>query len=245
MAGPKILEHMVDTVLQFEGDGHYNYRMVRSIKNRFGSTDELGIYEMRQDGLKCVENPSELLLSSQRGSLSGVAVGAFMEGARPLMVEVQALVSTAVYGYPQHLATGFDLRRLNMLLAVLEKRVGFKLDKKDVFLNMAGGLRVSDPALDLPVLSAVLSSSLDIAIPSDTCLIGEVGLSGEIRSVSRVPQRLREAFRLGFTRVILPKDSLEGVSKDTLAMDLRPVGNVEEAFRLLFAPQNAQNISES
>lgn len=240
IAGPKILEHMVDTVLQFEGDGRHYYRMLRSIKNRFGSTDELGIYEMRQDGLRGVENPSELLLSENRGNLSGVAVGATLEGARPLLVEVQALVSTAVYGYPQHSATGFDLRRLNMLLAVLEKRVGFKLDKKDVFLNIAGGFRVSDTSMDLAVLTAVLSSSLDISVDKDVCLIGEVGLSGEIRSVSRPSQRISEAARLGFTRIIIPKHNLKGLDARYSGLRLIPVERVEEAFRHLFASSEAR-----
>ena len=204
LAGPKILEHMVDTVLQFEGDRQYMYRILRSIKNRFGSTSEIGIYEMLQSGLRQVTNPSELLLSNRGEGLSGVAVSATIEGVRPILLEVQALVSTAAYGMPQRSATGFDSRRLNMLLAVLEKRVGFKLAAKDVFLNIAGGIRVSDPALDLAVVMAVLSSNIDAALPGDTVFAGEVGLSGEIRAVSRIEQRISEAGKLGFRQIFVP-----------------------------------------
>lgn len=193
IAGPKVLEHIVDTVLQFEGDRHYFYRILRSIKNRFGSTSELGIYEMRADGLRPVENPSELLLTQGGDELSGVAIAAAIEGVRPFLIETQALVSTAAYGTPQRSATGFDLRRLNMLLAVLEKRVGFKLAQKDVFLNIAGGIRVVDPAIDLSVIAAVLSSNVDTAIERNVCMAGEVGLSGEIRPVTRITQRIFEA----------------------------------------------------
>ena len=232
IAGPKVLEHIVDTVLQFEGDQHYMYRILRSIKNRFGSTSELGIYEMRQSGLRQVENPSELLLTEGHEGLSGVAIAAAMEGARPFLIETQSLVSSAVYGTPQRSATGFDLRRMNMLLAVLEKRAGFKLVQKDVFLNIAGGLRVSDPAIDLPVISAVLSSSLDIPIDRSTCMAGEVGLSGEIRPVNRIEQRIQEAGKLGFTRMIVPQ--MKGLEALESKMKIFQVRKVEEAFRQLF-----------
>ena len=204
LAGPKILEHIVDAVIQFEGDQHYMYRILRSMKNRFGSTSELGIYEMQQTGLRQVSNPSELLLTEDHDGLSGVAISSAIEGVRPFLVETQALVSTAAYGTPQRSATGFDQRRLNMLLAVLEKRVGFKLLQKDVFLNLAGGLRVQDPAIDLAVMAAVLSSNTDIALDNDVCLAGEVGLAGEIRPVSRLEQRIREAEKLGFRKIIVP-----------------------------------------
>lgn len=232
IAGPKVLEHIVDTVLQFEGDQHYMYRILRSIKNRFGSTSELGIYEMRQSGLRQVENPSELLLTENHEGLSGVAIAAAMEGARPFLIETQSLVSSAVYGTPQRSATGFDLRRMNMLLAVLEKRAGFKLVQKDVFLNIAGGLRVSDPAIDLPVISAVLSSSLDIPIDRSTCMAGEVGLSGEIRPVNRIEQRIQEAEKLGFTHMIVPQ--MKGLEALKSKMKILQVRKVEEAFRQLF-----------
>ena len=185
-----MLEHIVDTVLQFEGDQHYMYRILRSIKNRFGSTAELGIYEMQQTGLREVSNPSELLLTQNHEGLSGVAISAAIEGVRPFLIETQALVSTAAYGTPMRSATGFDIRRMNMLLAVLEKRVGFKLAQKDVFLNIAGGLKVNDPAMDLAVISAILSSNMDLAIEQHICLSGEVGLSGEIRPISRIEQRI-------------------------------------------------------
>ncbi|MEA5072023.1 MAG: DNA repair protein RadA, partial [Petrimonas sp.] len=209
IAGPKVLEHIVDTVLQFEGDQHYMYRILRSIKNRFGSTSELGIYEMNQSGLREVNNPSELLLTQNHEGLSGVAISAVIEGIRPFLIETQALVSTAAYGgNPQRSATGFDIRRMNMLLAVLEKRAGFKLAQKDVFLNIAGGLRVNDPGMDLAVISSVLSSSLDMAVDRDTCLTGEVGLSGEIRPVNRIEQRITEAEKLGFSRIIVPANNL-------------------------------------
>jgi DNA repair protein RadA/Sms len=234
IAGPKILEHIVDTVLQFEGDQHYMYRILRSNKNRFGSTDELGIYEMRQDGLRQVSNPSELLLNQEHEGMSGIAIAGAIEGVRPLLIEVQALVSSAVYGYPQRSATGFDLRRMNMLLAVLEKRVGFKLAQKDVFLNIAGGLRVNDTAIDLAVISAILSSNMDAAIEPGVCMAGEIGLSGEIRPVSRIMQRISEAQKLGFKRFILPKKNLQGLDVKHLEMELVPVRKVEEAFRMLF-----------
>lgn len=233
IAGPKVLEHIVDTVLQFEGDQQYMYRILRSIKNRFGSTAELGIYEMRQDGLRQVDNPSELLLSQDHEGMSGISIASAIEGMRPFLIETQALVSSAVYGTPQRSATGFDTRRMNMLLAVLEKRVGFKLAQKDVFLNIAGGLRVNDPAIDLAVISAVLSSNMDIAIDKGICMAGEVGLSGEIRSVNRIEQRIREAEKLGFDRFILPKHNLQGLDLKNLNIELIPVRKVEEAFRIL------------
>ena len=232
LAGPKVLEHIVDTVLQFEGDQHYMYRMLRSQKNRFGSTSELGIYEMRQDGLREVTNPSEMLLSTAREGLSGIAIAAAVEGVRPFLIEVQALVSSAAYGTPQRSCTGFDSRRLNMLLAVLEKRVGFKLLQKDVFLNIAGGLRVNDPAIDLAVLAAVLSSNMDIALDADTCLTGEVGLAGEIRPVNRIEQRIQEAEKLGFRRIIIPEQQQQGLSK-RFHIEVVAVGKVADAFRLL------------
>ena len=211
IAGPKVLEHIVDTVIQFEGDQHYTYRILRSIKNRFGSTSELGIYEMRQDGLRQVANPSELLLTQDHEGLSGVAISSAIEGVRPFLVETQALVSTAAYGTPQRSATGFDQRRLNMLLAVLEKRVGFKLIQKDVFINIAGGLRVTDMAMDLSVIASVLSSNVDTPIESGWCMTGEVGLSGEVRPVSRIEQRISEAARLGFKNIIIPKYNIQGL----------------------------------
>lgn len=234
IAGPKILEHIVDTVLQFEGDQHYMYRILRSNKNRFGSTDELGIYEMRQDGLRQVNNPSELLLNQEHEGMSGIAIAGAIEGVRPLLIEVQALVSSAVYGYPQRSATGFDLRRMNMLLAVLEKRVGFKLAQKDVFLNIAGGLRVNDTAIDLAVISAILSSNMDAAIEPGVCMAGEIGLSGEIRPVSRIMQRISEAKKLGFKRFLLPQKNMQGLNVKHLEIELVPVRKVEEAFRMLF-----------
>ena len=228
IAGPKVLEHIVDTVLQFEGDQHYMYRILRSIKNRFGSTAELGIYEMRQDGLRQVSNPSELLLSQDHEGMSGVAIASAIEGIRPFLIETQALVSSAVYGNPQRSATGFDLRRMNMLLAVLEKRVGFKLAQKDVFLNIAGGLKVNDPAIDLSVISAILSSNMDAAIEPEVCMAGEIGLSGEIRPVNRIEQRIGEAEKLGFKRFLLPKYNLQGIDTQKLKIELVPVRKVEE-----------------
>ena len=234
IAGPKVLEHTVDVVLQFDGDKHYMYRILRGQKNRFGSTAELGIYEMRQTGLLPVENPSEHLMSQASLGLSGTAIAVAMEGVRPFLIETQALVSSAVYATPQRSSTGFDARRMNMLLAVLEKRAGFKLIQKDVFLNIAGGIRLADPASDLAVITAVLSSSLDIALPEGVCLTGEVGLSGEVRSVSRIEQRILEAERIGFRAMILPESNL--TSLDTSSRKIRLVGvkTVEEAFRKLF-----------
>ncbi len=234
IAGPKVLEHIVDCVLQFEGDRHYLYRILRSIKNRFGSTAELGIYEMRSDGLRPVDNPSELLLTQDGEELSGMAVAAAIEGIRPFLIETQALVSTAAYGTPQRSATGFDLRRLNMLLAVLEKRVGFKLAQKDVFLNIAGGIRVADPAIDLSVIAAVLSSNVDTPVGRDICMAGEVGLSGEIRPVTRIAQRIAEAQKLGFARIVLPEANLKGLDPGQYRIELVPAGRVEHALRELF-----------
>ena len=234
LAGPKILEHIVDTVIQFEGDQHYMYRILRSIKNRFGSTAELGIYEMQQNGLRQVSNPSELLLTQDRDGLSGIAITSAIEGIRPFLVETQALVSTAAYGTPQRSATGFDQRRLNMLLAVLEKRVGFKLAQKDVFVNIAGGLRVTDLAMDLSVIAAVLSSNVDTPIESGWCMAGEVGLSGEVRPINRIEQRIAEAQKLGFTDMIIPKYNLQGFDHKKYKINLHPVRKVEEALRAIF-----------
>jgi len=234
LAGPKILEHIVDTVIQFEGDQHYMYRILRSIKNRFGSTSELGIYEMQQTGLRQVSNPSELLLTEDHDGLSGVAISSAIEGVRPFLVETQALVSSAAYGTPQRSATGFDQRRLNMLLAVLEKRVGFKLMQKDVFLNIAGGLRVTDMAMDLSVIAAVLSSNVDTPIESGWCMAGEVGLSGEVRPVNRIEQRVAEAEKLGFSHIIIPKYNMQGFDHRKFTIQLHPVRKVEEALRALF-----------
>lgn len=235
IAGPKILEHTVDVVLQFEGDTNYMYRIVRSIKNRFGSTSEIGIFEMQQSGLREVLNPSELLLSDSEENISGVAVSATVEGIRPILVEIQALVSTAAYGTPQRSSNGYDLRRLNMLLAVLEKRVGFKLAAKDVFLNIAGGIKVSDPALDLAVITSVLSSSIDIPIDKKICFAAEVSLTGEIRSVSRIEQRITEAHKLGFTKIFIAGKNIKSIPKQSI--ELVGVNKVEEVFRALFKKQ--------
>lgn len=234
LAGPKVLEHMVDTVLQFEGDQHYMYRILRSMKNRFGSTSEIGIYEMLQSGLRQVTNPSELLLSNHDQDLSGIAVSATVEGIRPILLEVQSLVSTAAYGVPQRSATGFDSRRLNMLLAVLEKRVGFKLAAKDVFLNIAGGIKVNDPALDLAVVMAVLSSNIDVALPSDTVFSGEVGLSGEIRAISRIEQRISEAGKLGFKRIFIPMGNKRSLTKKTPGIEVCFASKIADICRNLF-----------
>lgn len=232
LAGPKVLEHIVDTVLQFEGDQHYVYRILRAQKNRFGSTSELGIFEMQQDGLREVSNPSELLLSNNRDGLSGIAIAAAVEGVRPLLIEVQALVASAAYGTPQRSSTGFDARRLNMLLAVLEKRVGFKLLQKDVFVNIAGGIRVNDPAIDLAVLAAVLSSNMDIALDEQICITGEVGLAGEIRPVNRIDQRIREAEKLGFKTIIVPKG--QKYNTHNLKIRVVEISRVVDAFKFLF-----------
>lgn len=234
IAGPKILEHIVDTVIQFEGDQHYSYRILRSIKNRFGSTSELGIYEMTQKGLREVSNPSELLLTQDHEGMSGIAISAAIEGARPFLVETQALVSTAAYGTPQRSTTGFDQRRLNMLLAVLEKRVGFRLIQKDVFINIAGGLRVTDMAIDISIIASVISSNTDTPIENGWCMCGEVGLSGEVRPVNRIGQRMGEAEKLGFTDIIIPYFNRSAVSEKQYNIRIHPVRRVEEALRLLF-----------
>lgn len=235
LAGPKVLEHIVDAVLQFEGDSKYMYRILRAIKNRFGSTNELGIYEMCQRGLREVIDPSQVLMTRGDTSLSGVSIGVTLEGIRPFLIECQALVSTAAYGTPQRSVTGFDAKRMNMLLAVLEKRVGFKLAAKDVFLNITGGLRVNDPALDLAVISAILSSNVDMAVPDGWCMTGEVGLSGEIRPVTRLQQRILEAEKLGMTHILVPANNLKGVETEGLNIKIHEVSKVEEAFRALFA----------
>jgi DNA repair protein RadA/Sms len=234
LAGPKVLEHMVDCVLQFEGDQHYMYRLLRGIKNRFGSTNELGIYEMQGTGLRPVENPSEVLISSADSGLSGSAIAATLEGIRPLLIEVQALVSTAAYGTPQRSSTGFDLRRLNMLLAVMEKRCGFRLGTKDVFLNIAGGIRVDDPAIDMAVVAAVLSSNTDIAIARTICCSAEIGLSGEIRPVNRVEQRIREAEKLGFDKIIISKHN-KGISQKDFKIQLVQISRIDQLVKELFA----------
>lgn len=234
IAGPKVLEHIVDTVLQFEGDKQYMYRILRPIKNRFGSTSELGIFEMQQNGLREVSNPSELLLSQNHAGLSGVAIASAIEGARPFLIEVQALVSSAAYGTPQRSSTGFDLRRLNMLLAVLEKRAGFKIAQKDVFLNIAGGIKVNDPAIDLAVISAILSSSVDISIEKNVCVAGEIGLSGEIRPINRIEQRIMEAEKLGFTKMLIPDFNIKALNLKKINIEIVCVKKVEEAFRVLF-----------
>ena len=233
LAGPKVLEHMVDTVLQFEGDRNFIYRLLRTVKNRFGTTNELGVYEMVQNGLREVPNPSKVLISENRDDLSGVSIAVVLEGVRPVLIEVQALVSTAVYGTPQRSSTGFDLRRLNMLLAVLEKRAGFRLASKDVFLNLAGGIKVDDPALDLAVVAAILSSSEDIAVAPLTCLAGEVGLSGEVRPVSRIDQRIKEAEKLGFRRIIISSFN-KGLTQKKYKIELLQVKNIEETISQLF-----------
>ena len=234
IAGPKVMEHMVDVVLQFEGDRQHLYRLLRSSKNRFGSTNELGIYEMQGSGLMEVSNPSQVLLSQRDEGLSGSAIAASMEGARPMMIEVQALVSTAAYGTPQRTTTGFDQRRLHMLLAVLEKRCGLPIGKMDVFLNMAGGIRVDDPAIDLAAVCAALSSSEDYPIPANTCFAGEVGLSGEIRPVTRVEQRIKEAEKLGFEEIFISGYGLKGLDLSKIAIKVRPVKRVDEVFGELF-----------
>ncbi len=234
LAGPKVLEHMVDVVLQFEGDRNHMYRILRSIKNRFGSTAEIGIFEMLGDGLREVINPSELLLSHYNDNLSGVSIAAAIEGMRPFLIEVQALVSTAAYGTPQRSSTGFDLRRLNMLLAVLEKRAGFKLAVKDVFLNIAGGIKVNDPSIDLAVVCAILSSNIDMPLSQKICVAGEVGLSGEIRPVTRIEQRIGEAAKLGFEQILVPKFN-KGIDLNKFDINIVQVSKLEEAFKLLFA----------
>ncbi len=235
LAGPKVMEHIVDCVLQFEGDRNYGYRLLRSLKNRFGSTAEMGIFEMLGDGLRQVSNPSEFLLSQRDENLSGCSVAATLEGARPMFIEVQSLVSSAVYGTPQRNANGFDFRRLSMLLAVLEKRCGFKLAAKDVFLNIAGGIRVNDPAIDLAVACSILSSNVDIPISPRYCFAAEMGLSGEVRPVSRVEHRISEADRLGFEKIFVSKYNTKGVVKKRFGIDIVEISVIEEAFRALFA----------
>ena len=234
IAGPKVLEHIVDAVLQFEGDRNYMYRILRSIKNRFGSTSEIGIYEMNELGLREVKNPSEMLISQSSEELSGSAIGVTVDGIRPIMIEVQALVSTAAYGTAQRSVTGFDAKRMNMLLAVLEKRVGFKLAQKDVFLNIAGGLKVNDPALDLPIICAILSSNVDMPVAKGSCMTGEVGLSGEIRQVTRIEQRISEAEKLGFNAILIPANNLKGINTSKSKIKIIEISKVEEAFRYLF-----------
>lgn len=233
LAGPKVLEHMVDTVLQFEGDRNHVYRLLRSIKNRFGSTNELGIYEMLGSGLREVENPSEILITNADNELSGIAIAASLEGMRPMLIEIQALVSTAAYGTPQRSSTGFDAKRLNMLLAVMEKRCGFKLGAKDVFLNIAGGIKVDDPAIDLAVVAAVLSSNADISIDKRIALAAEVGLSGEIRPVNRIEQRISEAEKLGFEKIIISKYN-KGLSQQKFKIELVECAKITEVVKALF-----------
>jgi len=234
IAGPKILEHMVDTVLQFEGDRHYAYRILRTLKNRFGSTSELGIYEMTDEGMKGVLNPSEILITQKEEHLSGIAIAATIEGMRPLLIEVQALVTQSVYGTPQRTVSGFDLRRLQLLLAVLEKRGGFHFGMKDVFLNIAGGIKVEDPSIDLAVICALLSSYEDVPLPQHICFAGEVGLSGEIRAVNRIDQRIAEAEKLGFEKIIVSKYNQKGLSKQKFNIEVIMMGRVEEVYKYLF-----------
>jgi len=235
LAGPKLLEHIVDVVLHFEGDKLYAYRILRTIKNRFGSTDEIGIYEMQADGMREVDNPSELLLSQNEDRLSGIAVAASMEGLRPLLIEVQALVSPAIYGNPQRSATGFDLRRLSMLLAVLEKRCGLAYGQQDVFLNLAGGLKITDPALDLAVVASLISSLQDISLSDEIAFIGEVGLSGEVRSVSRIDQRIQEAARLGRSQIFISKYSLKGIDTSKYDANIIGISKVDDLLREVFS----------
>ncbi|MGZ3923099.1 MAG: DNA repair protein RadA [Flavisolibacter sp.] len=234
IAGPKLLEHMVDTVLQFEGDRHYAYRILRTTKNRFGSTAELGIYQMNENGMNAVLNPSEILITQKEDQLSGIAIAATVEGQRPLLIEVQALVTESVYGTPQRTVSGFDLRRLQLLLAVLEKRGGFHFGVKDVFLNIAGGLKVEDPSIDLAVLVALLSSYEDLPMPHDVCFAGEVGLSGEIRAVNRIEQRIAEAEKLGFKKIIVSKYNQKAMSKQKFNIEIVTMGRVDEVYKSLF-----------
>jgi DNA repair protein RadA/Sms len=234
LAGPKVLEHMVDTVLQFEGDRHHAYRILRTTKNRFGSTSELGIYEMRDTGLKEVSNPSEILISQKDGMLNGVAIAAMLEGNRPLLIELQSLVSPATYGTPQRSSTGFDAKRLNMLLAVLEKRCGVRVNQQDVFLNVAGGLKVEDPSIDLAVCSSIVSSFHDISVPNKTCFAAEVGLGGEIRAVNRIEQRIAESERLGFEEIYISKFNVKGLNIKSYKIKVKPVSKLEEVFEGLF-----------
>ena len=234
IAGPKILEHMVDTVLQFEGDRHYAYRILRTLKNRFGSTAELGIYEMTGEGMRAVTNPSEILITQKEDELSGIAIAATIEGMRPLLIETQALVTQSVYGTPQRTVSGFDLRRLQLLLAVLEKRGGFHFGVKDVFINIAGGIKVEDPSLDLAIVCALLSSYEDVPLPQKICFAGEVGLSGEIRAVNRIEQRIAEAEKLGFEKIIVSKYNAKSLSKLKFGIQIVPLGKVEEVYQYLF-----------
>jgi DNA repair protein RadA/Sms len=234
IAGPKILEHMVDTVLQFEGDRHYAYRILRTLKNRFGSTAELGIYEMTGEGMRAVTNPSEILITQKEDELSGIAIAATIEGMRPLLIETQALVTQSVYGTPQRTVSGFDLRRLQLLLAVLEKRGGFHFGVKDVFINIAGGIKVEDPSIDLAIVCALLSSYEDVPLPQKICFAGEVGLSGEIRAVNRIEQRIAEAEKLGFEKIIVSKYNAKSLSKLKFGIQIVPLGKVEEVYQYLF-----------
>lgn len=234
IAGPKILEHMVDTVLQFEGDRHYAYRILRTLKNRFGSTAELGIYEMNSKGMLPVLNPSDILITQKEEALSGTAIAATIEGMRPLLIEVQALVTQSVYGTPQRTVSGYDLRRLQLLLAVLEKRGGFHFGMKDVFLNLAGGLKVEDPSIDLAVMAALLSSYEDVPLPPVICFAGEVGLSGEIRAVNRIEQRIAEAEKMGFEKIIVSKYNQKGLGKQSFNIEVIPMGRIEELYSYLF-----------
>jgi DNA repair protein RadA/Sms len=234
IAGPKILEHMVDTVLQFEGDRHYAYRILRTLKNRFGSTSELGIYEMTSQGMRGVTNPSEVLLTQHDEPLSGIAIAAAIEGLRPLMIEAQALVTQAVYGTPQRTTNGFDARRLQLLLAVLEKRGGFHFGMKDVFLNIAGGLKIEDPSMDLSIVCALLSSYEDVALPSNICFVGEVGLSGEIRAVNRIEQRIAEAAKMGMDAIIIPKANAKGLNESQFNITVKTAQKVSDIYQSLF-----------
>jgi DNA repair protein RadA/Sms len=234
VAGPKVLEHMVDAVLQFEGDRHYTYRILRGIKNRFGSSSELGIYEMVQGGLRQVSNPSEILISQKEENLSGTAISATLEGVRPLLIETQALVTQAVYGTPQRTVSGYDLRKLQLILAVLEKRGGFHYGSKDVFLNIAGGIKIEDPAMDLAIACALLSSYEDAPIPQLYAFAGEIGLSGEVRSVHRIEQRITEAEKLGFQKIFISKYNLKGIEQNKLKIELVPIAKIEDVYRILF-----------
>lgn len=234
IAGPKILEHMVDTVLQFEGDRHYAYRILRTLKNRFGSTAELGIYEMTGEGMRAVTNPSEILITQKEDELSGIAIAATIEGMRPLLIETQALVTQSVYGTPQRTVSGFDLRRLQLLLAVLEKRGGFHFGVKDVFINIAGGIKVEDPSIDLAIVCALLSSYEDVPMPPKICFAGEVGLSGEIRAVNRIEQRIAEAEKLGFEKIVVSKYNAKSLGKLKFGIEIVALGKVEEVYQYLF-----------
>ena len=234
IAGPKILEHMVDTVLQFEGDRHYAYRILRTLKNRFGSTAELGIYEMTGEGMRAVTNPSEILITQKEDELSGIAIAATIEGMRPLLIETQALVTQSVYGTPQRTVSGFDLRRLQLLLAVLEKRGGFHFGVKDIFINIAGGIKVEDPSIDLAIVCALLSSYEDVPIPQKICFAGEVGLSGEIRAVNRIEQRIAEAEKLGFEKIVVSKYNAKSLGKLKFGIEIVALGKVEELYQYLF-----------